>query len=199
MDTENEPKRTEPEGGAGEPKAPEPAEPKDGAPDGAKGKPDAAIAASKYKQERDEAREKVADLTAQLETLRESVKGLKTAEDVQAAVDEALSKSNSEFEATKQKWEQRERELAVSTELAQAGCIDAKAACAHIDLSQVAVGDDGKVSGLDLDALKGSYPYLFGVRQQAGSTGLKPGGAPAADTALAKARAQFGLKENPDG
>ena len=86
------------------PAAPEPREPEPketGEPGGAKGKPDAAIAASKYKQERDEAREKVADLTAQIEALRESVKGLKTAEDVQAAVDDALSKSNSEFEAVR--------------------------------------------------------------------------------------------------
>ena len=195
MENVNEPAQTEP--GAQKPN--EPAQTEPGAQGGAKGKPDPAIAASKYKQERDEAREKVADLTAQLETLRESVKGLKTAEDVQQAVDEALSKSNSEFEATRQKWEQRERELAVSTELAQAGCIDAKAACAHIDLSQVTVGEDGKVSGLDLEAMRGSYPYLFGVRQQAGSTGVKPSGAADGDAALAKARAQFGLKEEPNG
>ena len=191
-DDDNKPSPADPE-----PREPEPDE--TGEPGGAKGKPDAAIAASKYKQERDEAREKVADLTAQIEALRESVKGLKTAEDVQAAVDDALSKSNSEFEAVRRKWEERERELAVSTELAQAGCIDSKAACAHIDLSRVAVGEDGKVSGLDIDALRGSYPYLFGVRQQAGSTGVKPSGAADGDAALAKARAQFGLKEEPNG
>ena len=192
LDDDNKPNPADPE-----PKEPEPKEP--GEPGGAKGKPDAAIAASKYKQERDEAREKVADLTAQIEALRESVKGLKTAEDVQAAVDDALSKSNSEFEAVRRKWEERERELAVSTELAQAGCIDSKAACSHIDLSRVAVCEDGKVSGLDIDALRGSYPYLFGVRQQAGSTGVKPSGAADGDAALAKARAQFGLKEEPNG
>lgn len=190
-DDDNKPSPAGPEPGETEPE-------ETGEPGGAKGKPDAAIAASKYKQERDEAREKVADLTAQIEALRESVKGLKTAEDVQAAVDDALSRSNSEFEAVRRKWEERERELAVSTELAQAGCIDSKAACAHIDLSRVAVGEDGKVSGLDVDALRGSHPYLFGVRQQAGSTGVKPSGAADGDAALAKARAQFGLKEEPN-
>ena len=158
------------------------------------GGPDARIAASKYKEERDAARQQVADLTAQLESLRESTKGLKTAEDVQQAIDDALSKSNSAFEETKRKWERRERELAVSTELAQAGCIDSKAACAHIDLDGVSIGEDGKVEGVDVEGLKRSYPYLFGIRQQAGRTGLPPQGAAEADAALEKARAQFGLK-----
>ena len=181
--------KTEPEGGQTEPKET----------DGAKGKPDAGIAASKYKQERDEAREKVADLTAQLEALRESVKGLKTAEDVQKAVDDALSKSNADFEETRKKWEARERELAVSAQLSQAGCIDPAATCAHLDLGALAVGEDGKVSGLDIEGLKASYPYLFGVRKTAGTTGFKSEGAPEADKALDKMRAQFGLKENQNG
>lgn len=195
MDPEN---KTEPTGQNG----PEPAGQNGTEPtgqNGPKGKPDAAIAASKYKEERDAARQKVEELTAQLDSLRESVNGLKSAEDVQKAVDEALSKSNADFEATRQKWEQRERELAVSAQLAQAGCIDSAAACAHIDMANVQIGDDGKVSGVDIEAMKGTYPYLFGVRPQAGSTGLKPSGAPEQDAALEKARAQFGLKENPDG
>lgn len=192
MDPENEQQKetTEPEKETQEQKEPE---------GGAKGKPDASIAASKYKEERDAARQQVTDLTAQLEQLRESVKGMKTAEDVQTAVDEALNKSNSDFQATREKWEQRERELAVSAELAQAGCIDTKAACAHIDLSQVKVGEDGKVSGVDIESMRQSLPYLFGVRQKAGSTGGKPEGAPSEDAALAKVRAQFGLKENTNG
>lgn len=195
MDPEKE-TETKPEE---QPKEGEGAKPDEPKADGPKGKPDAAIAASKYKEERDEARQQVADLTAQIEQLSESVKGMKSAEEVQAAVDEALSKANGDFSALKEKWEQRERELVVSEQLAKAGCIDSAAACAHIDMAQVQVGEDGKVSGVDVEALKASYPYLFGTRPQAGSTGFKPSGAPESDAALDRARAQFGLKENQDG
>lgn len=173
---------------AGEPKDPEPKEPA-----GAKGQPNWQMAAEGYRAERDAYKQQVADLTAQNEQLKQSLEGMRSAEDVQAAVDEALARASTQFEADRAKWAEREKGLLVANALAEAGCIDATAACAHVDLSQVSVGEGGKVEGLDLEQMRGSYPYLFGKRQQAGSTGAKPGGAPDGDAALEKARAQFGL------
>ena len=58
-----------------------------------KGGPDWQRAAQDYKAQRDEARRQVADLTGQLDRLRTDVEGLKTADDVKRAVDEALAKA----------------------------------------------------------------------------------------------------------
>lgn len=163
------------------------------------GGPDPRIAASKYREERDAARQQAADLTTQLEALRKSTEGLKSAEDVQAAVDEALAKAQADYDASKAKWHQRERSLAVGMALTQAGCIDPTAAVAHVDMDKVEIDDKGDVKGLDLESMKTSYPYLFGVRRDAGKTGLDPDGAADGDAALAKARAQFGLKGQANG
>lgn len=195
MDPKNDPTKTDPtpepepkEPPEGDPKEPEPKEPT-----GAKGQPNWQMAAEGYRAERDAYKQQVADLTAQNEQLKQSLEGMRSAEDVQAAVDSALSEANSRFEADKAKWAEREKGLLVANALAESGCIDATAASAHVDLSQVSVGEDGRVEGLDVDQMRGSYPYLFGQRQQAGSTGAKPAGAPDGDAALEKARAAFGL------
>lgn len=188
--TDPTPRDPEPKGQpAGEPAEPEPKEPT-----GAKGQPNWQMAAEGYRAERDAYKQQVADLTAQNEQLKQSLEGMRSAEDVQAAVDSALTEANGRFEADKAKWAEREKGLLVANALAEAGCIDATAAAAHVDLSQVTVGEDGKVEGLDVAQMRGSYPYLFGQRQQSGSTGAKPGGAPSGDdAALERVRAQFGL------
>lgn len=184
--------RTEPtDPAAGDPKGEPGGEPKE--PTGAKGQPNWQMAAEGYRAERDAYKQQVADLTAQAEQLKQSLEGMRSAEDVQAAVDSALTEANGRFEADKAKWAEREKGLLVANALAEAGCIDATAAAAHVDLSQVTVSEDGKVEGLDMDQMRDSYPYLFGKRQQSGSTGAKPGGAPDGDAALEKVRASFGL------
>lgn len=169
------------EPGGGEPKA----EPKGG--------PSWQMAAEGYRAERDAYKQQVADLTAQVEQLRTSLEGAKSADDVQAAIDSALTEANGRFEADRAKWAEREKGLLVANALAEAGCIDSTAAAAHVDLSQVGVGEDGSLSGLDVDALRGSYPYLFGQRQNPGSTGGRPDGPAESDDALERVRAQFGL------
>ena len=191
MDPKTDPTPKDPE--PKEPPAGDPADPEPKEPTGAKGQPNWQMAAEGYRAERDAYKQQVADLTAQNEQLKQSLEGMRSAEDVQAAVDSALTEANGRFEADKAKWAEREKGLLVANALAEAGCIDATAASAHVDLSQVTVGDDGKVEGLDMGQMRDSYPYLFGRRQQSGSTGAKPGGAPDGDAALEKVRASFGL------
>lgn len=190
-DPKNDPAPKDPE--PKEPPAGDPADPEPKEPTGAKGQPNWQMAAEGYRAERDAYKQQVADLTAQNEQLKQSLEGMRSAEDVQAAVDSALTEANGRFEADKAKWAEREKGLLVANALAEAGCIDATAAAAHVDLSQVTVGEDGKVEGLDMGQMRDSYPYLFGKRQQSGSTGAKPAGAPDGDAALESARASFGL------
>lgn len=160
---------------------------------GPKGEPNWQMAAEGYRTERDTYKQQVADLTAQVEQLKSSLEGAKSAEDVQAAIDTAINEANQRFEADKTKWAEREKGLLVANALAEAGCIDSTAATAHVDLSQFEVGEDGKLTGLDMDTMRNDYPYLFGKRTNPGSTGGKPAGPAETDTALEKARAQFGL------
>ena len=148
---------------------------REGAPE-PKGGPDWERAAGEYRAQRDQARQQVADLTGQLDKLKTDVEGLKTADDVQRAVDEALAKANADFDAARGAWAEREKALTVSGQLAEAGCIDCEALMSHVDMSKVAVRD-GRAEGVDVAALKGSYPYLFGRRAQSGATDARPEGA----------------------
>lgn len=154
--------------------------------------PDWERAANDYRAQRDAARKQVEDLQRQADELKASMEGLKSADDVQRAVDEALSKANADFEQSRARWAEREKALTVSNQLAEQGCIDCDALLSHVDLSKVSV-KDGKTEGVDVDALKGSYPYLFGKRPVSGATDARPDGAPSGiDERLDKA---FGLKE----
>lgn len=158
----------------------------------AKGGPDWQRAAQDYKAQRDAARQQADDLTAQLDKLKQSVEGMRTAEDVQKAVDDALAKAQADFDASKAQWADREKALTVQSALAEGGCIDASALLSHVDLGEVTV-KDGRADGLDLGKLKESYPYLFGRRAQAGATDARPEGV--ADGGLdAKLDKAFGVK-----
>ena len=155
-----------------EPDGTEPKEPKE-----PEGGPDWELAGRKYKSERDALKERNSDLTSQLDGLKAQLGDAKSADDVKKAVDEALAKATSDHDASDAKWDAKVRALAVDAELAKAGCIDTDAARTHVDMTKVEVADDGKVSGVDAKKLKETYPYLFGTRTNAGSTGLKPDGA----------------------
>lgn len=151
------------------------------------GKPDWERAASDYKAQRDAARSQLADVQKQVEEMKASMEGLKSAEDVQKAVDDALAKAAAEHEAAQANWAEQEKSLVIAAALAEGGCIDTGALLSHIDTAQISV-KDGKAEGIDVKALQGSYPYLFGKRQQAGSTGADPAGAaPNIDERLDKA------------
>lgn len=178
----------------GQAEAAQPAEPAQGQGTDAqpKGGPDWRRAAEDYKAQRDEARQRVEDLTGQLDKLKTDVEGLKTADDVQRAVDEALAKANADFDAAKGAWAEREKALTVSNQLAEQGCIDCDALMSHVDMAGVTVRD-GKAEGIDVGALRESYPYLFGRRAQSGATDARPEGA--ADGGLdARIDRAFGAK-----
>ena len=157
-----------------------------------KGGPDWQRAAEDYRAQRDEARQRVDDVTAQLDKLKKDVEGMKTAEDVQRAVDEALARASEEYDASKAQWAEREKALVAQSALAESGCIDAPALLSHVDMSGVTV-KDGKADGLDVDGLKSSYPYLFGRRANPGATEVRPEGA-ASDIDAVLDRA-MGIKE----
>lgn len=160
-----------------QPKADE--EPKAGEqPDGgAKGGPDWQAAAEKYKAQRDLARKATEDLQSKYDELTKATEGLKGAEDVQRAVDEAVAKANEGFEAYKADASKRERRYAIDAALTKAGCIDVAAALSHVDPEAVKVGEGGEVEGLDVEAMRKQYPYLFGQRAKAGSTDAPAAGA----------------------
>lgn len=144
---ENEPNNepTEP------PQAPTPPEPP--ADDGGKGKPDPAIAASKYREERDKARSDLAELQKQLEAIKGDSEEL-------AKLKQSVKEQQEALEAAKQ---QAQIEQARTMMLHHAGCADIEVALKVWD-------------GEDIEAFKASKPYLFKTVQK-GSTGAPPAGA----------------------
>lgn len=117
-----------------------------------KGGPDPAKAAEKYRAQRDEYAAKIAEY-------EERLKGYEGADETIKALKADLEKERRESEA---KLKRSEFERVNGTRLAQAGCVDVEVALTLLD-------ENG-----DVDALKGSKPYLFAKPQ--GSTGLKPAG-----------------------
>lgn len=107
------------------------------------------ISEGKYERDIKERDERIAELEAQIAKAAETEAGRKELQE--------------QIEALKA--ESADKELAYKLELA--GCLDEKAAKARI-------GDfDG-----DVAKLKEGCPYLFEQKEQKGSMGLKPGGAP---------------------
>lgn len=103
---------------------------------------------------------------------------------------ERLKAEKAEADARAAAAEQRAKDTLLRTrfELAatKAGAVDSEAAYKLADLSQVTVGEDGTVQGLDaaVEALKTSRAFLFGTTKPGavGSGGGNPGG----DTSGAK-------------
>lgn len=132
------------------------------------------VAIGKYQRtesERDTYQEQNATLQADIAKLQESAG---SAEELKAKVDELTAKAAAEATEFETKLAAAEREHAIETALLAAGCRDTKAARTHIAAEAVTVAD-GKISGLDLDALQKERPYLFTPSATA-STGAKPNG-----------------------
>ncbi len=133
--------------------------------EGPKGQPDDAQKATRLENELAAAKQREADLQAKLDAAQ-------TADDVQKAVNEAKAAAQAQV-----------KEIAVRAHLTTAGCLNAEAltAAAHIDASKVEVAQDGSVaSGIDLDKLKASFPYLFQASTAATPPTVTTGAAPAA-------------------
>jgi len=168
MDEEND-KSTEPQGT--EPEVEPQTEPT-----GDKGgKPDAAKAAEKYKAQRDEARQQIADLEKHLAEYE--------------GTDEAIKKLQAELAATKEKAEADAKKAAADAKKAEADRVNSnrltKAGCVDVDVALGLLDENG-----DVDKLMEQKPYLFTKK---GSTGLPPSGQGGDAASIAKAREAAGL------
>lgn len=135
------------------------------------GGPDAAKAAEKYRQQRDEARTRAEDLERQIKAIKD--KG--DIDEVMNALEEEKAKS---AEAAKKADSDRVRVIS----LAKEGCIDLEVALGLLDESG------------DVEALKEAKPYLFEAPKK-GATGLKPDGSSGgSDDLRAEARKAAGIK-----
>lgn len=109
---------------------------------------------------------------SELSTSSGSVDDLKRQiDDLKSANETALNDANARFATA-------EKDHAIEAALLKAGCKDTLAARAHIDSNEVTI-KDGKIAGLDVEALKKDRGYLFGAVAPAGTAG---GGNPEGDT-----------------
>jgi len=122
-----------------------------------------------------------------LESLKEKAN---TAEEYKSELD----KIKQEAEENATRFAQEKAQLELTSELDKAllaaGCIDTKAARAHINLENVKL-ESGKLAGFDADSFKAEKAYLF--PQPTVNAGVPKTGAP--DSEDASIRAAFGLKE----
>ncbi|ACU94002.1 hypothetical protein Ccur_02750 [Cryptobacterium curtum DSM 15641] len=132
------------------------------------GKPDAAKAAEKYKAQRDEARQQIADLEKQMAEYKGN-------DEIITKLQADLKKTREEAEAQAKK---AEADRVNSNRLTKAGCVDVDVALGLLD-------ENG-----DVDKLMEQKPYLFTKK---GSTGLPPSGQGGDAASIARAREAAGL------
>ena len=140
------------------------------------GQPDLAIAHEKLKANRDEWKAKAEAAAAREADLQAKLSQALTADDVAKAVADAKAEAEAAQTKAEETWAAEKKSLAITNALLAEGCIDDKAAIAHIDLDKVAVAPDGHISGLDVAKIKSERAYLFGS-QNTISTGGSAGGA----------------------
>ncbi len=126
-----------------------------------KGGPDLSEANKRLNGENAALKEQLASLQKQRDELDAKLGKALTQDDVAAAVKAATDEAARAYEGEKAKWAASNKKLAVQGSLAQAGCIDAAALMAHVDMEGVDIAPDGHISGLDVAKLRESYPYLF--------------------------------------
>lgn len=146
-------------------------------------------------KERDSLKDEIANRDKQIADITAKAGN---AEDLQKALDEANA-ANAQY---KQDAEAREagmrRDFAIEATLRDLGARNVVAARALIDkdaLAKAEVGEDGKVSGIDFDAIKTANPYLFADQQRFDTGGNQTGSVGGSD-GMAEFRAQFGLDDN---
>lgn len=147
-----------------------------------------------WKAKCEAAEQKYASEKAAREELDKQLKEALTEEDVNAAVEKALEKAEQEAERAEQGWKEREKRLTIENKLIEAGCIDAQAAMAHIDMDKVQIAPDGHISGLDVKELSESRKYLFDANGAGVSSAAEPGGG----AKSIKTRKEIADIEDPD-
>lgn len=92
----------------------------------------------------------------------------------------AAAKAADDLEAVIARHADEAKRWAVERELLTGGCVDAKAAMAHIDMAGAKLADDGTLEGVDVKALAEKHPYLFKAAEKPPtvSTGASGSSAP---------------------
>lgn len=169
----------QPQGNEGQQQGQQGAEPQVG--EGAQGQPDLKQQNTRLNEENKSLKATIEQMQGQLAELTKKFDGAKTAEDIDAAVAAAKKEAEEASAKSKAEYDARMKSLTVQNALIQAGCIDAAALMAHVDMGNVEIAGDGHISGLEADKLKESYPYLFKAADapQTVSTGSAGSAAPA--------------------
>lgn len=160
------------------------------------------VSYAKYRREVDELTKERDGLKGELANRDQQIADITAkagnAEDLQKALDDANA-ANAQY---KQDAEAREagmrRDFAIEAALRDMGARNVVAARALIDndaAEKAKVGEDGKVSGIDFDAIKTANPYLFADQQRFDTGGTQTGGV-GGSNALSDFKAQFGLDDN---
>lgn len=160
------------------------------------------VSFAKYKRETDELAEEIKGLKGEIANRDQQIADITAkagnAEDLQKALD-AANDANAQYKADAEAREAgMRRDFAVEAALRDLGARNVTAARALIDseaLEKAEVGEDGKVSGIDFDAIKTANPYLFADQQRFDTGGTQTGGVGGSD-GMAEFRAQFGLDDN---
>ena len=87
----------------------------------------------------------------------------------------AAAKAADDLEAVIARHADEAKRWAVERELLTGGCVDAKAAMAHIDMAGAKLADDGTLEGVDVKAIAERYPYLGSSPRMRGALGSCPG------------------------
>jgi seryl-tRNA synthetase len=162
------------------------------------------VSYAKYKRETEELK---ADLEAARTELKnrdaqigDITKKAGDAEALQKALDDAKSANDKYKTDAEAKESAMKRDFAVDSALRDMGARNIKAARALIDQDALGKAEvkEGKVSGIDFDAIKTANPYLFADKERFGTGGDPKGSAGGADKAMADFRAQFGLDKDKE-
>lgn len=132
------------------------------------------------------------ETSSKLDELSKSKSG--DVDDIRKQLEELQASSKKDLEDANARFEASEKNHAIEAALLKAGCKDIVAARAHIKDDDVKFAD-GKLEGIDIDALKKDRGYLFGASAPAGSAG---GGNPEGGTessTVDKIADVFGIKK----
>lgn len=110
-----------------------------------KGGPDLTEANKRLTGENAQLKEQLQAMQKQRDELDAKLGKALTQEDVAATVKAANDEAKKAYEGEKAKWAASNKRLAVQGSLAQAGCIDAAALMAHVDMESVDIAPDGHI------------------------------------------------------
>jgi hypothetical protein len=123
---------------------------------------------ARVEEERDAFKEKAAKLEGQIAELSKLPGQTEELKKKLDEMTEAAAKERTEFEG---RMSARDKEFALETALLKAGCLDTKAARAHVDMDKLSIGEDGKLAGFDAESFAKDKSYLFEPPRKVDSAG----------------------------